>query len=100
MMLKNCAIVICIACLAACVSNQAPPPAAPPPTAPPPTAPPPTAPPPTAPAAPPPRATLPSGIDLQYVDGAVRPQDAVYQYLNGKWLSNYQTPPAKGARGS
>src|SRR6267154_1263808 len=86
MMLKNCAIVICIACLAACVSNQAPPPAAPP-----------AAPPP---AAPPPRATLPSGIDLQYVDGAVRPQDDVYQYLNGKWLSNYQLPPDKGAVGS
>src|SRR5258708_1361708 len=39
MMLKNCAIVICIACLAACVSNQAPAPAAQP--AAPPAAPPP-----------------------------------------------------------
>src|SRR5258708_27502900 len=88
-MLKNCAIAICIVSLAACVSSQAPPPAA--------AAPPPAAPPP---AAPPPPATLPSGIDLQYVDGAVRPQDDVYQYLNGKWLSNYQLPPDKGAVGS
>jgi len=85
-MLKNCAIVICIASLAACVSNQAPAPPAPPaPAAPPP---------------PPPRATLPSGIDLQYVDSAVRPQDDVYQYLNGKWLRNYQLPADKGAVGS
>src|SRR5580704_825560 len=85
MMLKNCAIVICIASLAACVSNQAPAPAVP-----------------AAPAAPPPppRATLPSGIDLQYVDSAVRPQDDVYQYLNGKWLRDYQLPADKGAVGS
>ena len=84
-MLKNCAIVICIASLAACVSNQAPAPAVP-----------------AAPAAPPPppRATLPSGIDLQYVDSAVRPQDDVYQYLNGKWLRDYQLPADKGAVGS
>jgi len=87
-MLKTCAIVICIASLAACVSNQAPPPAAAPPSAP------------AAAAAPAPHATLPSGIDLQYVDGAVRPQDDVYQYLNGKWLRNYQLPPDKGAVGS
>ena len=86
-MLKSCAIAICLASLAACVSTQAPAPAAPP------------APP--APAAPPPpRAALPSGIDLQYVDGAVRPQDDVYQYLNGKWLRDYQLPADKGAVGS
>jgi predicted metalloendopeptidase len=83
MMLKNCATVICIASLAACVSNQAPAPATP--------------------AAPPPpaqHATLPSGIDLEYVDSAVRPQDDVYQYLNGKWLRDYQLPADKGAVGS
>src|SRR5258708_35038584 len=90
-MLKNCAIAICIASLAACVSNQAPPPSVPPPAAP-------AAP--AASAAPAPHATLPSGIDLQYVDGAVRPQDDVYQYLNGKWLRDYQLPPDKGAVGS
>jgi putative endopeptidase len=80
MMLKNCATVICIASLTACVSNQTPPPAAP--------------------AASAPHPTLHSGIDLQYVDSSVRPQDDVYQYLNGKWLRNYQLPPDKGAVGS
>jgi predicted metalloendopeptidase len=43
---------------------------------------------------------LRSGIDLQYVDGSVRPQDDAYQYLNGKWLSTFQLPPDKGAVGS
>ena len=81
---KNRAIVICIAGLAACVSNQSPPAA--PPTAPP--------------IATAPRAALRSGIDLQYVDGTVRPQDDVYQYLNGKWLHDYRLPPDKGAVGS
>jgi putative endopeptidase len=43
---------------------------------------------------------LRSGIDLQYVDGSVRPQDDAYQYLNGKWLLTFQLPPDKGAVGS
>ena len=34
-----------------------------------------------------------SGIDLQYVDRSIRPQDDVYRYLNGKWLDSYQLPP-------
>jgi putative endopeptidase len=76
-MLKNLAGVIGIGCLAACAS-QTPPPASV--------------------AAPHP--TLRSGIDLQYVDSSTRPQDDVYQYLNGKWLRNYQLPPDKGAVGS
>src|SRR5450755_2720307 len=79
-MLKNCAILVCIAGLAACISNQAPPAAPPAATA--------------------QRAAQRSGIDLQYVDSAVRPQDDVYQYLNGKWLRNFQLPPDKGAVGS
>ena len=44
--------------------------------------------------------TWQSGIDLQYVDRAVRPQDDLYRYLNGKWLDNFQLPPDKGAYGS
>jgi len=80
-MLKNCATVICLAGLAACVGNQPPLPAAAAP-------------------APIPHPALHSGIDLQYVDSSVRPQDDVYQYLNGKWLRNYQLPPDKGAVGS
>ncbi|HEY2782874.1 MAG TPA: M13-type metalloendopeptidase [Steroidobacteraceae bacterium] len=79
-MLKNLAGVVCIAALAACASNQ---PSSPP-----------------AAAAPPPRPTLRSGIDLQYVDSSTRPQDDVYQYLNGKWLREYQLPADKGAVGS
>jgi putative endopeptidase len=47
-----------------------------------------------------PKPAMRSGIDLQYVDSAVRPQDDVYQYLNGKWLRNYQLPADKGAVGS
>jgi len=43
---------------------------------------------------------LRSGIDLQYVDSSVRPQDDTYEYLNGKWLRTFQLPPDKGAVGS
>jgi putative endopeptidase len=84
MMLKNCATVICIASLTACVSNQAPPAASAAAAA-------------TAAA---PHPSLRSGIDLQYVDTSVRPQDDVYQYLNGKWLRNYQLPADKAGVGS
>jgi len=47
-----------------------------------------------------PKPALRSGIDLQYVDGAVRAQDDTYQYLNGKWLRTFQLPPDKGLVGS
>jgi putative endopeptidase len=47
-----------------------------------------------------PRPALRSGIDLQFVDNSVRPQDDAYQYLNGKWLRTFQLPPDKGAVGS
>ncbi len=76
-MLKNLAAAVGIGCLAACASQT-------PPLN-------------DATAA---RPTLRSGIDLQYVDASTRPQDDVYQYLNGKWLRDYQLPPDKGAVGS
>jgi putative endopeptidase len=38
---------------------------------------------------------LGSGVDLQYVDHAVRPQDDLYRYLNGKWLDTFQIPADK-----
>jgi putative endopeptidase len=38
-----------------------------------------------------------SGIDMQYVDRSVRPQDDLYRYLNGKWLDTFQLPPDKGS---
>ena len=43
---------------------------------------------------------LRSGVDLQYADSSVRPQDDVYQYLNGKWLRTFQLPADKGVVGS
>jgi putative endopeptidase len=43
---------------------------------------------------------LGSGIDLQYIDAKVRPQDDVYQYLNGKWLRDFQIPADKAVYGS
>ena len=33
-----------------------------------------------------------SGIDLQYVDRSVRPQDDFYRYVNGRWLDSVQIP--------
>jgi putative endopeptidase len=63
--------VLCVAVLAACAGVHTPPQTAPAHTA------------------------LRSGIDLQYVDASVRPQDDVYQYLNGKWLRNFQLPADK-----
>ena len=39
---------------------------------------------------------LSSGIDLQYVDHNVRPQDDFYRYVNGKWLADTTIPSDKG----
>jgi predicted metalloendopeptidase len=47
-----------------------------------------------------PTTTLQSGVDLQYVDGSIRPQDDLYRYLNGKWLDTFQLPADKGSYGS
>ncbi len=41
-----------------------------------------------------------SGVDLQYVDPAVRPQDDPYRHLNGKWLDGFELPADKGAYGA
>src|ERR1700684_2259385 len=41
-----------------------------------------------------------SGIDLQYVDHSVRPQDDEYRHLTAKWLDGFQIPPDKGSYGS
>jgi putative endopeptidase len=79
-MLKFFSTLVCIVGLGACAGSQTAPRAAA--------------------AAAPPKPAMRSGIDLQYVDGSVRPQDDVYQYLNGKWLRNFQLPADKGAVGS
>ncbi len=47
-----------------------------------------------------PKTALLSGIDLEYVDESVRPQDDLYRHLNGKWLDTFQIPADKGSYGS
>jgi len=41
-----------------------------------------------------------SGIDTQYFDPGVRPQDDFYQYVNGKWLAATEIPPDRPAYGT
>jgi predicted metalloendopeptidase len=41
-----------------------------------------------------------SGVQTQYVDEAVRPQDDLYRHLNGKWLDSFEIPPDKGQYGA
>jgi putative endopeptidase len=52
---------------------------------------------PTAPAA---AAPLLSGIEIQYLDASVRPQDDFYKHINGKWLADTEIPPDKGSYGT
>jgi predicted metalloendopeptidase len=40
-----------------------------------------------------------SGLDMQYVDPSVRPQDDFYRYVNGKWLATKEIPADKGEYG-
>ena len=41
-----------------------------------------------------------SGIDTQFFDTSVRPQDDFYQYVNGKWLATTDIPPDRPAYGT
>jgi putative endopeptidase len=41
-----------------------------------------------------------SGIDTQFEDANVRPQDDIYQYLNGKWLASTKIPADKPGYGT
>jgi predicted metalloendopeptidase len=41
-----------------------------------------------------------SGVDVQYVDESVRPQDDIYRHLNGKWLDTFEIPKDKGSYGA
>jgi hypothetical protein len=43
---------------------------------------------------------LGSGIDTQYIDHNVRPQDDFFRYVNGVWLDNTEIPADKGRYGS
>jgi len=41
-----------------------------------------------------------AGVDTQYVDDSVRPQDDLYRHLNGKWLDTFEIPADKGTYGA
>ncbi len=43
---------------------------------------------------------LGSGIDLQYMDKTVRPQDDFYRYVSGKWLASTEIPADRARYGS
>jgi predicted metalloendopeptidase len=44
--------------------------------------------------------TLSSGVDTEYVEANVRPQDDLYRHLNGKWLDTFVIPADKSTYGS
>ncbi|MCL2803235.1 MAG: peptidase M13 [Micrococcales bacterium] len=37
-----------------------------------------------------------SGIDLSYVKASVRPQDDLFEHINGQWLDSFDIPPDRG----
>jgi predicted metalloendopeptidase len=41
-----------------------------------------------------------SGLDLSYVDTAVRPQDDLFGHVNGRWLDDYEIPPDRATDGA
>ncbi|NHZ97166.1 M13 family metallopeptidase [Massilia sp. CCM 8734] len=41
-----------------------------------------------------------SGIDMQYIDSSVRPQDDFFNYLNGVWLKKTDIPADKSSWGT
>jgi putative endopeptidase len=41
-----------------------------------------------------------SGIDVEYIDETVRPQDDFFEYFNGKWLASTEIPADKSSWGS
>ncbi|MFZ6656674.1 M13 family metallopeptidase [Undibacterium sp. TJN19] len=45
-------------------------------------------------------ATRASGIDLQWMDKSVRPQDDFFQFMSGKWLATAEIPADRGRFGS
>lgn len=46
-----------------------------------------------------PEVSLSSGIDLEAMDTAIRPQDDFHQYVNGGWLKNTEIPAQYGRYG-
>ncbi|MBQ5949745.1 M13 family metallopeptidase [Massilia sp. ST3] len=47
-----------------------------------------------------PAAAAISGIDTQFIDDSVRPQDDFFTYLNGKWLKSTEIPSDKASWGT
>ncbi|MFM9919489.1 peptidase M13, partial [Lacisediminihabitans sp. H27-G8] len=43
---------------------------------------------------------LPSGIQLEELDPAVRPQDDLFRHVNGKWIDRTEIPSDKARYGS
>jgi predicted metalloendopeptidase len=41
-----------------------------------------------------------SGIDLQWIDTSVRPQDDFFKFMSGKWLANAEIPADRARFGS
>jgi predicted metalloendopeptidase len=41
-----------------------------------------------------------SGLDLSYVDTAIRPQDDLFGHVNGRWLADYEIPPDRATDGA
>lgn len=44
--------------------------------------------------------TARSGIDLSFVDSAVRPQDDLFGHVNGRWLNDYAIPADRATDGA
>src|SRR5947209_7191785 len=44
--------------------------------------------------------TMKSGIDLSFVDSAIRPQDDLFGHVNGRWLADYQIPADRATDGA
>lgn len=49
---------------------------------------------------PPVSAPMSSGLDLDAVDGTVRPQDDFYRFVNGGWLDSTRIPPERASYGA
>jgi predicted metalloendopeptidase len=42
----------------------------------------------------------PSGLDLSFVDDGTRPQDDLFEHVNGKWLADYTIPADRAVDGA
>ncbi|MCV7194449.1 M13 family metallopeptidase [Mycolicibacterium brumae] len=44
--------------------------------------------------------SIPSGLDLAFVDADVRPQDDLFVHVNGRWLDDYEIPADRATDGA